>query len=469
MLQISTYKHPYELGLKSTGIKILIKHISLKNFYSIKIEIVQVKPFSVSNVQWNLMDSLIEKKGKNSGWSARCHRLRNTEFVQYKRGIEDFKKCNDKLIKKRHNLCDIEDVKFGKHSPYILSLNYSQSTSIHPVLLKFKVDHLAYCAYFRILCASSKPSKNIKCEQRPIPSNIAFALYYLLQKLYKHQEVLRTPYIFQKRLQRTSSDHHVFKLYYNLVVNGRKFSKTEQKYDDIHLLSMTLRFCLENIPTSLFCDSFCRTMSNFVNDIISKSEQATKAKDKDYGLKLRQLPEYMDKDIFFVSMNKESLTKIKNMMLSIYGNTKKYIKEMGFSLINRYGFLTILFLLLHKISCSKYYKKTKVNPMDLAVTFSQDLQSKQYLFKCRTDALRSNNTNAPNTKTKDEQYEKRFIKMIKILIYFANDIFPDFKSVEWKIKSLILCQGNEQRKVEEYNDFYSRDIKVNITNFASIQ
>ena len=137
-----------------------------------------------------------------------------------------------------------------------------------------------FIAWFRILTALSRPGKNLKCVERPIPGNFTFALYYLLQKLYKHKELSNTPYIFTKLKTKTSSNELIEKLYYDLIVNNQKyiknrnFVKNEEK--DINLLSMTLMYTLKNMPSSLFCDSEIEGIVNFVINEINKNEKLLK-------------------------------------------------------------------------------------------------------------------------------------------------------------------------------------------------
>eukprot|EP01084_Bolivina_argentea_P316216 548074_1 len=154
------------------------------------------------------MDRLIGKKGEGAvgGYSTRCYRLRNCELMQYKKGIDDFQLCTDKSLKRRYNIYNIESISIG-HSkePYILSLSYNEETCLD---LKFndekknkkqKISHAEFCCWYRIICASSRIPYNYTCKERPLPSNICYTLYYLLQKLYHHSEVLNTKYIFQKK------------------------------------------------------------------------------------------------------------------------------------------------------------------------------------------------------------------------------------------------------------------------------
>eukprot|EP01083_Nonionella_stella_P204640 745839_1 len=123
------------------------------------------------------MDCLIDKKGNNpiSGWSARCYRLRNCQLIQYKKGIDDFKLCDDNTMKRQYNIHNILSISIGPKTPYILRLDIDtpyQSDSIH-LLLKFndvnkkQIDHQLFIAWYKILCSSTKI---LQCQQRPIPS-----------------------------------------------------------------------------------------------------------------------------------------------------------------------------------------------------------------------------------------------------------------------------------------------------------
>ena len=235
------------------------------------------------------MDCIIEKQVSNQvkGWSPRVYRLRNCELIQYKKSVESFQECTDKLIKKRYNLCDAKAIGNKAGSPYkiniifgdINKLDYTQpkQDSNNVVRLKFnrkstnknndkdeEINPLEFKAFWKLSTAMVSPLELQQSKYRPIPSQIQFALYYLLQKLYKHENIFSTPYIFQKRLARTSSNKHVEKEYYNLIVNYKTYlnQKIKQNYGDIHLLTKTLIFTLQQMPSSLFCDPYCELLVN---------------------------------------------------------------------------------------------------------------------------------------------------------------------------------------------------------------
>lgn len=377
------------------------------------------------------MECLIDKKGQMSGWSPRCYRLKNCELIQYKRGIESFRDCNDSVIKKRYNIFEIKSVSIGPKTPYILKIEYDtkyQSESIS-VLLKYNdvgkkrgVDKLAFIAWFRILTATSKLSANPKCIQRPLPTPMAFALYYTLQRLYKHKEILNTPFIFKNK----SSKSIIEKQYYRLIVNHkeayRELKGDKQPGQDINVLAGVLLQTLRNMPTSLFCDAFCEEMVDKVMETMRRAEEKYQPD--------QNIPIYEDNDIAAMKQ-KESLTLLKQFFLKKYSLSKKEFKKLnGFALFNRYGFITILVLLLCNISSAKYYNKTKITAAELGDIFKDVLISKRYQYKCRSEQLQAaNNKNGyrNKAKTKDEKYERNFSRALKILIYFAKDIFPGFR------------------------------------------
>ena len=148
------------------------------------------------------MECLIDKKGQKSGWSPRCYRLRNCELIQYKRGIENFRDCNDSVIKKRYNIYEMKSVSIGPKTPYILKIEYDtkyQSESIS-VLLKYndvskknKIDKLAFIAWLRILSSTSRISFNDSCDQRLLPTPHCFIFigvyknYINIVIYYQHQ------------------------------------------------------------------------------------------------------------------------------------------------------------------------------------------------------------------------------------------------------------------------------------------
>ena len=146
------------------------------------------------------MECIIEKLSNNQvvGWTARCYRLRNIELIQYKKSIESFKEATDKTIKHRYNLYQISQVNIQNTKPYQINLHFLDGDTLS---FKFnrksvEIDKNDYIAWFRIISCSA-PYHN-KCQFRNIPSNISFALYYTLQKLYQHKALLSTQYIFQK-------------------------------------------------------------------------------------------------------------------------------------------------------------------------------------------------------------------------------------------------------------------------------
>eukprot|EP01084_Bolivina_argentea_P316217 548076_1 len=265
------------------------------------------------------MDCLINKKGNNAfnEWSTRCYRLRNCELIEYKNDFEDFKLCNDTNIKERYNIITISSISVDPKIPYILNLNdiSYQADSIN-VVLKFndinknEIDHKIFTGWYRILCASTKISSNLQCQQRPLPSNICFAIYYLLQKLYKHKQLFNTQFIFNKYKINAKAFKNlpskIEKLYLNLITRSRDYLKFDQNVNDINLLSQTLLYTLQNMPTSLFCDSHCIELTDFVMNIINNNNVT----DEQY----QESKAYEDKDII-IFKQKAHLGQIKNFLL----------------------------------------------------------------------------------------------------------------------------------------------------------
>ena len=168
------------------------------------------------------MDCILDKMGKNqvSGWTPRCFRLRNCELISYKKAIEKLKDANDKSIKNRFNICNLLEVKIGNKKPYVLDLKFNQKHNLNTMQIKFDrkiqgLDKNLYAAWLRILSCCPPFKENSEC--RPMPSNIRFAMYYTLQKLYHHKQSLSSEYIFDKRLD-TSSERICDKFYYKINI-----------------------------------------------------------------------------------------------------------------------------------------------------------------------------------------------------------------------------------------------------------
>ena len=402
------------------------------------------------------MDAYIDKRSNSgfSGWSVRCYRMRGCELIQYKKIIDDFQKAKDNVIKQRYNLYDINSVYVSSKQPLIIRVNTSQYSS--EITLKFndvqkhgkkQTKILEFIAWYRILTCSTRiiqNKTNKQCLEKPIPSNYCFSLYYLLQKLYKHQELCNTPYLFSKKNTRNASSQQaqITKLLYSLLVNSHQHLsniKTDTT-SDINILSKTLLYTLENMPTSLFCDSYCKDLSDTIIKIINKNKLIIKKQQNNIEPNNK-----MDKDILYA---KNSISIIKTKLLHLYSATKKDYKEKwGFHNFNRYGFLSLLFLLLNYISSTKNYKHTKLSCADLGAIFSKVLQSKKYLFNIRTNKLiqqqygEERQSKYDKSGKRDVIYEKNFEIVCKVLIYYAKEIFPPINKVKWKIHTLIHEQG----------------------------
>lgn len=400
------------------------------------------------------MECLIDRKGTSgfSGWSPRCFILRDRELSQYKKGITNFQLCNDSNIKRRYNIFEIESITIDPKTPHIIRLEYHDSLNDSkpiPVLLKFNdvqqnkgVDKLQFIAWFRILCATSKITFNPKCNVRPLPTPFAFALYYTLQRLYKHSRTFTTPNIFAMK----PGKDQLKKQYYRLMVNHNiayKDLKSQKQHEGIGLLAGSLLYILRNMPTSLFCDSFSEEMTNKIMEIFETAKvKFNHSVEIDTSLlNTSKSNVWKDEDILIMEKSKESIALMKNYFLTKYSAGKKeHKRQNGFHVFDRYGFFTILFLLLNKISSGECYRRTKTSAKDLGDIFKDVLISKGYLFKCRTEKLISRSNSG---KTADHEYEKRFARALKIIIYFADLIFPPLDKVKWKLTSLIVNQGQE--------------------------
>ena len=153
------------------------------------------------------MDCLLDKKGSFKGWSARRYRLRGCELVQYRRSIESADECADSDIKYRYNITKIISVSIKEKTPYILRLEFESvyHDDLVPLLLKFNdvggnesVNHQEFTAWYRLLTATMALSDR-EIAHRPMASNICFALYWLLQKLYRHKDLFSTPLLFRSK------------------------------------------------------------------------------------------------------------------------------------------------------------------------------------------------------------------------------------------------------------------------------
>ena len=41
------------------------------------------------------------------------------------------------------------------------------------------------------------------------------------------------------------------------------------------------------------------------------------------------------------------------------------------------------------------------------------------------------------------EYEEKFMTAVKVLIYFADELFPGLEGVKWRLSTLVSCQGME--------------------------
>lgn len=118
-----------------------------------------------------------------------------------------------------------------------------------------------------------------------------------------------------------------------------------------------------------------------------------------------------------------------------------------------------VFCIYELTSCvakNKWKTGTRMSAAALARVFGPALQSKRYNWDKHTDALRGEASSSDSASDPDagrkarkkqkkrRKYEERFIKMVKVMIYFASDLFPGLDSkVEWRLSTLINCQGQE--------------------------
>lgn len=226
------------------------------------------------------MDTLLDKKGKITGWSARWYRLRGCELVQYRRGVESSEECNDIDLKHRYNIAHIVNVSIKEKTPYILRIDFESAyhDELVPLLLKFNdvgrekgADHRKFTAWYRLLTATmTLPDREIAL--RPMPSNICFALYFVLQKLYRHKDLFSTKLLFGSKPD-ASMDAQVEKLYYSLVVNSSQYRDVKDKAhpNDLQLLANTLLYILHHMPSSLFCDIHCQPLADHVTELVDRA------------------------------------------------------------------------------------------------------------------------------------------------------------------------------------------------------
>ena len=111
--------------------------------------------------------------------------------------------------------------------------------------------------------------------------------------------------------------------------------------------------------------------------------------------------------------------------------------------------MALLFVLLHEISVSK---ECKTDAEELAKKFALPLQSKRYLFNQRTAALDAEYGGSAHEHYEHigiddaEHYEENFERMVKLLILYAIDLFPNLRAkkfVKWDVSALIVEQGQE--------------------------
>ena len=152
------------------------------------------------------MECVLLKKTQFSGWSPRCYRLTGCQLIQYKRGITDIAKCSDKNIKRRYNIRHIRSLKMDIDNAYTLVIGFETPGRAQPneqMVLRFEnkrdmeEPHLLFKAWYRILSAMTQP-RNTQCLQRPLPSNLCSALYFVLQGLHAHEQLFSSGDIFAR-------------------------------------------------------------------------------------------------------------------------------------------------------------------------------------------------------------------------------------------------------------------------------
>eukprot|EP01083_Nonionella_stella_P264507 897212_1 len=130
-------------------------------------------------------------------------------------------------------------------------------------ILQIDIDHIQiflkfyfekkFIAWYRILSASKQPI-NKKCMERPIPSNISFALYNILQNLYVKSKNISSinNKTYNKDIQMIKNIHYDLTIYYNNITN----------ISNINIIYGSLIYTLSHMPTSLFSYKYQQILSN---------------------------------------------------------------------------------------------------------------------------------------------------------------------------------------------------------------
>ena len=99
---------------------------------------------------------------------------------------------------------------------------------------------------------------------------------------------------------------------------------------------------------------------------------------------------------------------------------------------NRYGFISLIFLFVQHVCAGRTRSKSQVSAAEMASIFAKELQSKRYQYEVRR-----------NPSSRDVKYEKAFERMLKMVIFFADELFPGHGVVPWHFSLLVVCQGLE--------------------------
>lgn len=206
------------------------------------------------------------------------------------------------------------------------STNPLRSASVD-LSLRFP-DKNHFSAWFRVLSAAQSILSAVQYRQRPLPSNSCFALYCLLQKLQRQDELLSDA--------KTLFTEKAHRLYAALMVHSRKFLDIEaaNQTNDNEVLARTLLFALDSTQSSLFCDVYCLEMTYKIDDIVDRSDVRVGGDDKPFE----------DEEIAAMRKYKmKFVSQIKKQLLVKYVRSQKdFKKRNGFHLKNHYCFLTLL-------------------------------------------------------------------------------------------------------------------------------
>ena len=329
------------------------------------------------------MDAVI-KTQTFAGWEYQCYRLTNCQMLQYKKGLDSFNKIvdgNDSQIQLQHDVNKLKcTASLSPKNQPILQIDVDDTQ----IFLSFD-SYKEFVAWFRILFACKAPSS--------IPSNLSFAIYHLLQSLYKQSSADNA---FDDEIK--SHNDRIKQLHHELTVhqNLDALIVLQTKHVHINTLFDTLVFTLKHLPSSLLTSHCEQQLTNLINALLVERESA------------QSVSASTDKHVALFN-DTETLGKIEQKILALYQSNNI-----------RYGYIALLFIFLNHISNRKGSK--------------YDLDSLTRIF---AEALRSKRLNSD----KIEEKGKTFAICVKILIFYAKFIF-DGQSV-LKMSKLIDDSGSE--------------------------